>query len=395
MGDRDAVIVSAVRTIAGRFGGSLSSLTTADLGAAVVKEVVKRAGISGEEVDQLIFGCGWQAGIGPNIARICAVRGGLPVKVPAYTVNIRCASSLQAVIEACRQIYCGDADVVIAGGTESGSNVPYIIPQARWGARMWDFTVYDDLHLDGFMCKLAGMLMGSTAENLVEKYSISREEQDQFALESHQKASKAVAEGKFDAEILPIEVKQKKGTVVVNKEEIPRPDASLEAMLKLPPVFKKDGTVTAGNSCALSDCASAVVIMSAEKAKSLGLKPMAKIRSYAAAGVDPLYMGIGPVAATPIALKKAGLTLDDIDLIELNEAFAAQYLACEREMKLNREKVNVHGGAIALGHPVGATGTKLICTNINTLKMYDKTFGLVTACVGGGQGLAIVLERLN
>ncbi len=395
MGDRDAVIVSAVRTIAGRFGGSLSSLTTADLGAAVVKEVVKRAGISGEEVDQLIFGCGWQAGIGPNIARICAVRGGLPVKVPAYTVNIRCASSLQAVIEACRQIYCGDADVVIAGGTESGSNVPYIIPQARWGARMWDFTVYDDLHLDGFMCKLAGMLMGNTAENLVEKYSISREEQDQFALESHQKASKAVAEGKFDAEILPIEVKQKKGTVVVDKEEIPRPDASLEAMLKLPPVFKKDGTVTAGNSCALSDCASAVVIMSAEKAKSLGLKPMAKIRSYAAAGVDPLYMGIGPVAATPIALKKAGLTLDDIDLIELNEAFAAQYLACEREMKLNREKVNVHGGAIALGHPVGATGTKLICTNINTLKMYDKTFGLVTACVGGGQGLAIVLERLN
>lgn len=397
MGDRDAVIVSAVRTIAGRFGGSLSSLSAADLGAAVVKEVVNRAGIKGEDVDQLIFGCGWQAGLGPNIARICAVRGGLPVSVPAYTVNIRCASSMQAVIEACRQIYCGDADVVIAGGTESGSNVPYIIPQARWGARMWDFTVYDDLHLDGFMCKLAGMLMGNTAENLVEKYSISREEQDQFALESHQKASKASAEGKFDAEILPIEVKQKKkGTVVVNKEEIPRPDASLEAMLKLPPVFKKDGgTVTAGNSCALSDCASAVVIMSEEKAKSLGLTPMAKIRSYAAAGVDPLYMGIGPVAATPIALKRAGLTLDDIDLIELNEAFAAQYLACERELKINREKVNVHGGAIALGHPVGATGTKLICTNINTLKMYDKTFGLVTACVGGGQGLAIVLERLS
>lgn len=372
-------------------------MSAADLGAAVVKEVVNRAGIKGEEVDQLIFGCGWQAGLGPNIARICAVRGGLPVSVPAYTVNIRCASSMQAVIEACRQIYCGDADVVIAGGTESGSNVPYIIPQARWGARMWDFTVYDDLHLDGFMCKLAGMLMGNTAENLVERYSISREEQDQFALESHQKASKASAEGKFDAEILPIEVKQKKkGTVVVNKEEIPRADASLEAMLKLPAVFKKDGgTVTAGNSCALSDCASAVVIMSEEKAKSLGLTPMAKIRSYAAAGVDPLYMGIGPVAATPIALKKAGLTLDDIDLIELNEAFAAQYLACERELKLNREKVNVHGGAIALGHPVGATGTKLICTNINTLKMYDKTFGLVTACVGGGQGLAIVLERLS
>jgi len=393
---RNPVIVSAVRTVGGRFGGGLSSLSASELGAAVVAEVVKRAGISGEEVDQLVFGCGWQAGIGPNVARIAAVKGGLPVKVPAYTVNIRCASSLQAVIEACRSIICGDSDVVIAGGTESSSNVPYLIPQARWGARMWDFTVYDGLHKDGFMCMLAGMFMGNTAELLVEKYNISREEQDQFALESHQKASKAVAEGKFDAEILPIEIKDKKKTVVVDKEEIPRADASLEQMLKLPPVFKKEGgTVTAGNSCALCDCASAVVIMSEEKAKALGVKPLAKIRGYAAAGVEPKYMGIGPVAATPLALKKAGLSLDDIDLIELNEAFAAQYLACERELKLDREKVNVHGGAIALGHPVGATGTKLICTNLNTLKMYDKTFGLVTACVGGGQGLAVVLERLN
>lgn len=393
---RNPVIVSAVRTVGGRFGGGLSSLSASDLGAAVVAEVIKRAGISGEEVDQLVFGCGWQAGIGPNVARIAAVKGGLPVKVPAYTVNIRCASSLQAVIEACRSIICGDSDVVIAGGTESSSNVPYLIPQARWGARMWDFTVYDGLHKDGFMCMLAGMFMGNTAELLVERFNISREEQDQFALESHQKAAKASAEGKFDAEILPIEIKEKKKTVVVDKEEIPRADASLEKMLKLPPVFKKDGgTVTAGNSCALCDCASAVVIMSEEKAKALGLKPMAKIRGYAAAGVEPKYMGLGPVEATPRALKKAGLTLDDIDLIELNEAFAAQYLACERELKIDREKVNVHGGAIALGHPVGATGTKLICTNLNTLKMYDKTFGLVTACVGGGQGLAVVLERLN
>ena len=394
---KNPVIVSAARTIAGRFGGSLSSLSAADLGAAAVKEVVKRAGINGEDVDQLVFGCGWQAGIGPNIARICAVRGGLPVTVPAYTVNIRCVSSLQAVAEACRHIICGEADIVIAGGTESGSNVPYIMPQARWGARMFDFPVYDGLHLDGFMCKLAGMLMGNTAENLVEKYSISREEQDQFALESHQKASKAVAEGKFDVEIMPIEVSvKKKGRVGVDKAEVPRANASLEAMRKLPPVFKMDGgTVTAGNSCALSDCASAVVIMSEEKAKSLGLTPMARVRSYAVAGVDPNYMGIGPVAATPIALKKAGLTLDDIDFIELNEAFAAQYIACEKELKLDRSKVNVHGGAIALGHPVGATGTKLITTNINTLKMYDKTFGLITACVGGGQGFAVVLERLS
>ncbi len=391
------VIVGAVRTIAGRFGGSLSSLSAADLGAAVVKGVVERAGIAPEDVDQLIFGCGWQAGLGPNVARICAVKGGLPVSTPAYTVNIRCVSSLQAVADACMHITSGIADIVIAGGTESGSNVPFINQHARWGARMWDFTVYDDLHLDGFMCKLAGMLMGNTAELLSEKYSIDRKEQDEFALTSHQKAAKASAEGKFDAEILPVEVKvKKKGMVTVDKEEIPRADASLEKMLKLPPVFKKDGgTVTAGNSCALSDCASAVVIMSEEKAKAMGLTPLARIRGFGVAGVDPKYMGIGPVAATPIALKRAGLTIGDIDLIELNEAFAVQYLACERDLKLDREKVNVHGGAIALGHPVGATGTKLVCTNLNTLKMYDKTLGLITACVGGGQGFALVLERLS
>ncbi|RJX25924.1 MAG: thiolase family protein [Dethiobacter sp.] len=390
------VIVSAVRTIGGRFGGGLSSLSASDLGAAIVAEVVKRAGISGEDVDQLVFGCGWQAGIGPNVARISAVKGGLPVKVPAYTVNIRCASSLQAVIEGCRSILCGDSDVVIAGGTEVASNVPYLIPQARWGARMWDFTVNDGLHKDGFMCMLAGMFMGNTAELLAEKYSISREEQDQFALESHQKAVKAVQEGRFKEETLAIEIKEKKKTVVVDQEEIPRGDVSVEAMAKLPPVFKKEGgTVTAANSCALCDCASAMVIMSEEKAKAMGLTPIAAIRGYAAAGVEPKYMGIGPVAAIPIALQKAGLKLDDIDLIELNEAFAAQYLACEREMKFDRDKVNVHGGAIALGHPVGATGTKLITTNLYALKAYDKALGLISACVGGGQGLAVVVERLN
>lgn len=390
------VIVSAGRTIGGSFGGSLSSLSASDLGAAVVAEVIKRAGISGEEVDELVFGCGWQAGIGPNVARILSVRGGLPIGVPAYTINIRCASSMQAVIEACRSILCGDSEVVVAGGTESGSNVPFLLTQARWGARMWDFPAYDGLHKDGFMCALAGMLMGNTAELLVEKYSISREEQDTFALESHKKAAKASAEGKFKDEIVPVEVKKKKQMVTVDQEEIPRADASLEKMGRLPAVFKKDGgTVTAGNSCALCDAASALVIMSEEKAKSLGLTPLAKIRGYAAAGVDPKHMGIGPVAAIPPALKKAGLKLEDIDLIELNEAFAAQYLACERELKFDRDKVNVHGGAIALGHPVGATGTKLITTSINTLKMYDKTLGLISACVGGGQGLAIVVERLS
>ncbi len=391
-----AVIVSAVRTIAGSFGGSLSGLGAPDLGAAIVKAAVERAGITGEDVDELVFGCGWQAGLGPNVARIAAIKGGLPHKVPAYTINIRCASSMQAVIQAVRSIAMGDADVVIAGGTESASNVPYLIPQARWGARMWDFPVYDGLHKDGFKCALAGMFMGDTAELLVDKYNISREEQDTFAIESHQKAVKAVQEGKFKEEILPLEIKQKKEMVTVDTEEIPRANVSLEKMGKLPAVFKKDGgSVTAGNSCALSDCASAMVIMSEEKAKALGLTPLAVIRGYAAAGVDPKYMGIGPVAAIPLALQKAGLKLEDIELIELNEAFAAQYLACEREMKFDRNKVNIFGGAIALGHPVGATGTKLITTNIYSLKDQGKTLGMTSACVGGGQGLAIVVERLS
>lgn len=366
-----------------------------ELGAAVVKEAIIRAGISGDVVNELIFGCGWQAGIGPNVARVASVNGGLPVEVPAYTVNIRCASSLQATIQGARSVLLGDSDVVVVGGTESASNVPYILDQARWGARMGDFKTYDGLHKDGFMCPLAGMLMGNTAELLAEKYGIDRNEQDQFAMSSHQKAVKAIKEGKFKEEVLPIEVTDRKKTVTVVDEEIPREDASLEMMGKLKPVFQKDGTVTAGNSCALCDSASAMVVMSEEKAKALGLEPLAAIRGYAAKGVDPKYMGIGPVAAVPLALEHAGVKQDDIDLIELNEAFAVQYLAVERELKWDRDKVNVHGGAIALGHPVGATGTKILTTLLYALKNHDKTLGLVSACVGGGQGLAIVVERLK
>ncbi|NLC11572.1 MAG: thiolase family protein [Firmicutes bacterium] len=392
---KNVVIVSAVRTIGGRFGGILKSLGAPELGAAIVKEAVKRAGIPGEEVDELIFGCGWQAGIGPNVARLAAVSGGLPVEVPAFTVNIRCASSLRAAALGALAIKGGDANVVVVGGTESSSNTPYVLTDARWGHRMGDKTIYDVLHKDGFMCPLAGMLMGATAEKLVEKYSITREEQDEFALQSHQKAVNAMEKGYFKEEVLPLEVKVGKKIEIADQEEIPRPDASLEKMGKLPPVFKKDGTVTAGNSCALSDAASAMVIMSEEKAKSLGAQPMAVIRSYAVAGVDPNYMGIGPVAAVPIALKKAGMTLDDIDLIELNEAFAAQYIACERELKWDRDKVNVHGGAIALGHPVGATGTKILTTLLYALRRYDKNVGLVSLCVGGGQGVAMIVERLS
>lgn len=389
------VIVSAVRTPGGSFGGKLAGLEAPELGALVVNEAVKRAAISPELVDELIFGCGWQAGIGPNVARISSVKGGLPHATTAYTVNLRCGSSLKATAIGAATIISGDADVLVVGGTESSTNVPYVLKDARWGQRMGDKQIYDVLHKDGFMCQLAGMLMGNTAELLVEKYQISREEQDAFALESHLKAVKAMEEGKFKEEILPVEVKAGKTTEVFDYEEIPRKNISLEKMGKLPPVFKKDGSVTAGNSCALCDAASAIVMMSDEKAKELGVKPMAVIRSYATAGVDPKYMGIGPVEAVPIALKKAGMTLADIDLIELNEAFAAQYLAVEREMKWDRSKVNVHGGAIALGHPVGATGTKILTTLLYALKTYDKQVGLVSLCVGGGQGVAVIIERIN
>jgi acetyl-CoA C-acetyltransferase len=292
-------------------------------------------------------------------------------------------------------IISGDADVLVAGGTESSSNVPYVLKEARWGQRMGDKQVYDVLHKDGFMCPLAGMLMGNTAELLVDKYGISRDEQDAFALESHLKALKAMEEGKFSDETLPVQVKTRKTVEVFDTEEIPRSNISLEKMAKLPPVFKKDGTVTAGNSCAMCDAASAVVMMSEDRARDLDIKPMAAIRAYAAAGVDPKFMGIAPVEAVPMALKKAEMTLADIDLIELNEAFAAQYIAVEREMKWDRGILNVHGGAIALGHPVGATGAKILTTLLYALKTYDKQVGLVSLCVGGGQGVAVIVERLN
>ncbi|MEW6082059.1 MAG: thiolase family protein [Bacillota bacterium] len=389
------VIVSAVRTAGGRFGGSLLGMTAPEMGAAVVKEALSRASLSGDEVDEVIFGCGWQAGIGANVARVVTVKSGLPVKVPAFTVNIRCASSLRAVALAAQAVKSGDAEVVVAGGTESTSNVPYVLPEARWGQRMGDKTVVDVLHKDGFMCPLAGMLMGATAEVLVDKYQISRQEQDQFALESHQKAVAAVEKGYFKDETLPLEVRAGKKTTIFGDEEIPRKDTSLEVLGSLAPVFKKEGTVTAGNSCAMSDAASAVVIMSAQKARALGINPMAAIRSYSYTGVEPTVMGIGPVEAIPLALARAGLKLGDIDLIELNEAFAAQVIAVEREVKWDRSRVNVHGGAIALGHPVGATGAKILTTLLYALRTHDKRLGLASLCVGGGQGVAVVVERLD
>lgn len=388
------VIASAVRTAGGKFNGSLASFTAVDLGAAVIKEAVTRAGITGNDVDEVIMGNGWQAGVGPNPARLCAVNAGLPDTVPAFTVNIRCGSSLRAAQLGVQAIKAGDAEVVVAGGTESSSNVPYVLPGLRWGKRMGDEKAFDLLHKDGFMCPLAGMLMGQTAEILAKEYNISRQEQDEFALNSHNKALAVAAKGLFQKEVLPIEVKEKKSVRTFAEEEIAR-ETSMEKLAKLPPVFEKEGTVTAGNSCALCDGASAVVIMTEEKAKELGVTPMAVIRSYSYVALDPKHMGLGPAIAIPQALARAGLQLADMDLIEVNEAFAVQVLACERELKWDPEKLNVHGGAIALGHPVGATGAKILTTLLYALETYDQTLGLVSLCIGGGQGVAMVVERLN
>jgi acetyl-CoA C-acetyltransferase len=392
----DIVITSAVRTAGGSFGGSFKRVSAVELGALILKEAVQRGGIEPSQVDEVVFGTGWQAGLGPNIGRLATVKGGLPHEVPAFTVNKRCGSSLRAVTLAAQMIKAGDSEVVLAGGSENSTQVPYIADRARWGNRMGDGKLIDVLHKDGFMCPLAGHLMGMTAETLVEKYNISREEQDAYAKESQDKAVKAIKEGKFKEEILPVEVPlKKKETTIFDTEEIPREGVTVEKLAKLPPVFKKDGTVTAANSCALCDAASAVLIMKEEKASELGVKPLARIVSYAHAGVDPAVMGIGPVPAVNQALEKAGLTLENIDIIELNEAFAAQILAVEQELEWDRSKVNVHGGAIALGHPIGATGTKILATLIYALKTHDKTMGLVSLCIGGGQGVAIVIERLN
>jgi acetyl-CoA C-acetyltransferase len=392
----DIVIASAVRTAGGSFGGSFKNVSAVELGALILQEAVRRGGIEPNQVDEVVFGTGWQAGLGPNIGRLATVKGGLPHEVPAFTVNKRCGSSLRAVSLAAQMIKAGDAEVILAGGAENTSQVPYIAAGARWGNRMGDSKLVDIMHQDGFMCPLAGHLMGMTAETLVEKYSISREEQDAFAAESQNKAVAAVNEGKFKEEILPVEVPLKKReTEIFEKEEIPREGITVEKLAKLPPVFKKDGSVTAGNSCALCDAAAAVLVMKSEKASELRVKPLAKIVSYAHSGVDPAVMGIGPVPAVNKALEKAGLKLKDIDIIELNEAFAAQILAVERELKWDRAKVNVHGGAIALGHPVGATGAKILTTLLYALKTHDKTLGLASMCIGGGQGVALIVERLS
>ncbi|MCE5333823.1 MAG: acetyl-CoA C-acyltransferase [Desulfobacteraceae bacterium] len=393
---REVVILGAARTIGGQFGGSFQNLTAADLGATVVRESIKRSGIEPGVVEQTIFGNAWQAGVGPNAARLSAVLGGVPVESPAVSVNVRCGSSIQALIMGAQAIKAGDVDTVLVGGTENTSQVPYGLARARWGYRMGDAQILDLMHKDGFRCPLGGGLMGEITEWLAEERGITRQEQDAFAAESQNKAEAAVKAGKFNDEIVPVEVKGKKGaSTFVTAEEIFREGVSAQSLAKLPPVFKKDGTITAGNSCALCDGASAVVLMEREKALAMGLKPTALLRGYAFVGVDPKRFGISPSKAIPAALKKAGLSLGDMELIELNEAFAAQYLACEQDLKLDRSKVNVHGGAIALGHPVAATGTKLLTSLLYALKQRDATLGVVSLCIGGGNGVAAVVERLS
>jgi acetyl-CoA C-acetyltransferase len=389
-----AVLLSACRTGGGKFGGTLSSFEATDLGGFAIAEAMKRSGVSDENIAEVIMGNGWQAGVGANPARIAMYKAGLPQSIPAFTVNKRCGSGLRAAMLAADRVRLGDIQAAVAGGMESASKTPYILPDARWGHRMGDKTTLDVLHKDGFMCPLADMMMGATAEILVDEYDISREEQDAFALESHKKALAAVEKGLFEEETVPVTVKKKKETITFATEEIPRADTSMEKLGRLPAIFREGGTVTAGTSSALCDAGSAVVVADEEWARAQGYEPVAEVLGYASGALAADHMGLGPTVAAPKALEIAGLSLEDMDLIELNEAFAAQVLAVHREMPFDMEKCNVHGGAIALGHPIGATGSKILTTLIYALRHYDKELGLATACIGGGQGVAMVIRRL-
>jgi acetyl-CoA C-acetyltransferase len=390
---REAVIVSGARTAIGDFGGTLRDVPPMDLAQHVIKEVVARAKTQPEQINKVIFGCCF-APIEQNIARNAALRAGIPKEVPGFTINSTCGSSLQAIISATQSIACGESDVVLAGGAESMSNAPYIMHTARWGQRLRHLEAYD-LVWRGMQEPLIGVGMGLTAENLAEKYKISRQEQDEFAVLSHQRAAKAIDEGKFKDEITPLEIPQrKKAPIVFDTDEHVRRDAKLEVMAKLPPAFKKDGTVTAGNACGMNDAASAVILADPDRAKDLGLKPLARIKAYHVAGVDPDFMGIGPVPAIQGALRKSKLGLADIQRFEINEAFAAQYLACEKELGLDRDKVNIHGNGIALGHPVGATGCRLVVTLLYGMMASGLSLGIASLCAGGGMGFALILERI-
>src|SRR6266849_1519383 len=385
-------IVSAVRTPIGTFGGSLASQPAVDMGVVTAKAAMERAGIQPEQLEETIFGNARQAGGGPNPARQISIRSGVHQEVPAFTVNKACASGLKSIALAYQSILLGDASCILAGGTESMSRLPYYLDGARWGYRLGNQELVDGMYRDGFFCPLAKMVMGETAEVLAEQYKITREEQDQFALCSQTRAERALTAGRFEAELVPITLESKKGAQVFNRDEHPFAGASLEKMAKLPPVFSETGTITAGNSSGITDGAAAVILSSEYFIKKNSLKPLARILAVASAGVDPRIMGIGPVPALRKMEQKHNLKLADFDLIELNEAFAAQVLACDRELHLDRDKLNVNGGAIALGHPIGCTGTRIAVTLLHELLKRKARRGVATLCVSGGMGMALALE---
>jgi acetyl-CoA C-acetyltransferase len=387
------VILSACRTPIGAFGGALKDLSAADLGAIVIREAIRRADVNPADIGDVILGCVLQAGAGMNVARQASLKAGLPVEVPAETVNRVCGSGLQAVVHAVEAVKAGYVDLVIAGGTESMSNAPYLLKGARWGYRMGNAEAVDSMLHEGLTCAIKGCHMGNTAEEIVSRFGISRQDQDAFAAESQRRAEEAVEAGRFDKEIVPVDVPQKKGApLTVRRDEYPRAGTTVEKLAALRPAFAKDGSVTAGNSSGVNDGAAALVVSTEQKARELGRRPMAKVLAYCTTGIDPMIMGMGPVQAMRKAADRAGVKLDALDAIELNEAFAAQSVAVVRELGLDPAKVNVHGGAIALGHPIGASGARVLTTLIHTLQARGGGRGAASLCVGGGMGTAMIVE---
>lgn len=392
---RKAVVVAAVRTAVGSYGGGLKDVSAVDLGALVIKEAIRRAGVDPGQVDEVIMGNVLQAGLGQNPARQACVHAGLPVDVPALTINKVCGSGLKAVNLGAAAVMLGDADVIVAGGMENMSQAPYLVPGARWGLRMGNGTLVDSMITDGLWCAFNDIHMGITAENIADQFCIPRSEQDQLAAESQRRAVAAIESGRFKDEIVPVEVPQRKGdSVIFDTDEFPKKGTTAESLGKLRPAFKKDGTVTAGNASGINDGAAAVVIMSEEKARELGITPLVTVEAWASAGVEPKIMGTGPIAASQKALQKAGMSLSDLELIEANEAFAAQALSVAKTLEFNMDIVNVNGGAIAIGHPIGASGARIFVTLVHEMQKRGAKAGLATLCIGGGQGVATVVRSV-
>lgn len=390
----EVVIASATRSAVGSFGGSLSNIPAVKLGTIAAVEAIKRAGISPGQIDEVILGNVLQAGQGQNTARQVSIHAGIPIETPSFTINKVCASGMKSIMLAAQAIKAGDAEIILTGGMENMSSAPYLIPKARFGHRMGDGSLVDSMIHDGLFDIFNEYHMGITAENIAEQFNITRQEQDEFALASQHKAQKAIESGRFKDEIVPVEIPQRKGDpVIFDTDEHPRAGTTLEMLSKLKPAFKKDGTVTAGNASGINDSAACLVIMSLKKAKELGVKYMVRIKSYATAGVDPKIMGTGPIPASKLALSKAGININDLDLIEANEAFASQAIAVNRTLGWNIDKVNVNGGAIALGHPIGASGARIMTTLLYEMEKRGSKTGLATLCIGGGQGAAIIIEK--